>query len=55
MKTQREAPPFAKKPASTVTPAEAGVQNALKSLDSRFRANDALGRKRLLQLLNGYG
>jgi hypothetical protein len=27
----------AEKPAATVTPAEAGVQNALKRLDSRFR------------------
>jgi hypothetical protein len=30
----------AEKPASTVTPAEAGVQNAAKRLDSRFRGND---------------
>jgi tyrosine-protein phosphatase YwqE len=35
------------KPAYSVTPAKAGVQNALKRLDSDFRRNDAEG---LLQL-----
>jgi hypothetical protein len=35
------------KPAYSVTPAKAGVQNALKRLDSGFRRNDAEG---LLQL-----
>ncbi len=35
------------KPAYSVTPAKAGVQNALKRLDSRLRGNDAEG---LLQL-----
>ena len=29
-----------------VTPAEAGVQNYLNSLDSRFRGNDEKGTKR---------
>ncbi len=35
------------KPAYSVTPAKAGVQNALKRLDSGFRRNDVEG---LLQL-----
>jgi hypothetical protein len=35
----------AEKPASTVTPAEAGVQNALKKPDSLFRGNDDEGPK----------
>jgi len=35
------------KPAHSVTPAKAGVQNALRRLDSGFRRNDAEG---LLQL-----
>jgi hypothetical protein len=30
----------AEKPATDVTPAKAGVQKSLKSLDSRFRGND---------------
>jgi hypothetical protein len=38
------------KPAYSVTPAKAGVQNALKRLDSGFRRNDAEG---LLQLARG--
>jgi hypothetical protein len=37
------------KPAYPVTPAKAGVQNALKRLDSGFRRNDAEGLLQLAQ------
>ena len=43
----------AEKPASTVTPAEAGVQNALKRLDSRSLLNTCRDKLREGMATNG--